>query len=86
MTVEFHRTFKKKLAGLPAPIRQRFYNRLALFLINPNDRQLYNHPLRGQYEGYHSISVGGDLRVIYKAVAEDTCIFVTIDTHSNLYR
>ena len=46
---------------------------------------LDNHPLHGEYLGYRSINVGGDLRVIYEELDRSTAQFILIDTHSNLY-
>ena len=45
---------------------------------------LNNHALSGEYEGYRSINITGDLRVLYRREGE-VVIFVTIDSHSNLY-
>ena len=41
--------------------------------------------LKGKYYGYRSMNITGNLRAIYKFRNEYDCIFVTIDTHSNLY-
>jgi len=45
---------------------------------------LNNHSLKGKYLGRRSINITGDLRVIYQK-NDDNVIFVTIDSHSNLY-
>ena len=37
------------------------------------------------FTGYRSINITGDLRAVYKFINEEECIFVIIDTHSNLY-
>jgi mRNA-degrading endonuclease YafQ of YafQ-DinJ toxin-antitoxin module len=41
--------------------------------------------LHGEYSGYRSINITGDLRVIYEPLGKNTVQFVIIDTHSNLY-
>ena len=86
MTVQFHSRFKKKLATFPVSIRRRFYDRLALLLADPYHPTLRNHSLQGRYYGYRSINITGDLRAIYKMIPDDVCLFVVIDTHSNLYK
>jgi len=86
MTVQFHRLFKKKFAAFPVSVRRRFYDRLALFLANPHHPTLRNHSLQGRYQGYRSINITGDFRAIYKMISDGVCLFVIIDTHSNLYK
>ncbi len=52
---------------------------------DPYHALLRNHALLGQFDGYRSISVSGDLRAIYTLVAKDTAYFVAFGTHSELY-
>ncbi len=47
--------------------------------------KLKNHPLKGKYTDYRSINITDNLRAIYKFLNENECIFVAVDTHSNLY-
>lgn len=85
MKIRFHKNFDKKYKKLKQEQKKRAKERLALFLENPFSPILENHPLKGKYKSYRSINITGDLRAIYKFVNEQECIFVTIDTHSNLY-
>ncbi|MFY9484577.1 MAG: type II toxin-antitoxin system mRNA interferase toxin, RelE/StbE family [Patescibacteria group bacterium] len=86
MTLRLHKNFEKRFNKLPQNIQTKTKQRLVLFLENPFHPQLNNHPLKGNYIGYRSINVTGDWRAIFKLVKEQEAIFVTIDTHSNLYR
>ncbi|MEK9174547.1 MAG: type II toxin-antitoxin system RelE/ParE family toxin [Patescibacteria group bacterium] len=86
MIIRFHRNFKKQSRKLKAGERFRLKERLELFLADIFNPILNNHPLKGKYTGYRSINIGGDLRAVYKQDEKDTAIFVTIDSHSNLYR
>ena len=86
MNVILHRSFEKNYRKLRESEKQRFKQRRNVFLKNPFDPILNNHALKGKYEGFRSINIGGDLRVVYKTLDEQTAIFVDIDTHSNLYR
>lgn len=86
MTVVLHKNFIKGYKKLNPAQKEKFKERRNLFFEDPFHPLLRNHQLQGRYRGYRSINIGGDLRVIYKVITEDTCIFVTIDTHSNLYR
>ncbi len=58
---------------------------MRLFVGNPFDSLLHNHPLNGKYEGCRSINVTGDYRIIYTLEDEDTALLLTIGTHSELY-
>ena len=85
MKVRFHRNFEKLFAKVPAKVQKRFGERLAVFLADPFDESLRNHPLTGEWAGFRSINVTGDYRAIYKAVDESTVLFEAIGTHSKLY-
>lgn len=80
----YHRSFKKDYKKLSAGMQSRFNERLKLFLNDPFHPLLNNHSLHGEWEGYRSISITGDLRAIFQIEGE-TAIFVAIDTHTNLY-
>jgi len=81
-----HHKFKKAYKKLRKNEQKRFKERRNIFLINPLDPILENHALSGKYEGYRSINVGGDLRVIFKLLTPEIALFATVDTHSNLYK
>ena len=85
MKILFHRNFEKQYRRLRQRQKARCKERLALFLKDPFDATLNNHPLRGTYKGYRSINISGDLRAIYKMTAPDVFVFVAVDTHSKLY-
>lgn len=85
MCLRFHKNFDKQYQKLSSKQKTKVKERLTLFLENPFDVQLNNHPLKGKYISYRSINIAGDLRAIFKAVSEEECIFVAVDTHSNLY-
>ena len=85
MRIILHRNFKKKYKKLREGEQKKFKARRDLFLHNPFDLLLNNHGLSGEYRGYRSIDITGDLRVHYEPVTEDIVMFVTIGTHSELY-
>jgi YafQ family addiction module toxin component len=85
MKVRFHKNFNKQYKRLKQEQKKKVQERLTLFLENPFDPILGNHPLKGKYKGYRSINITGDLRAIYKFIDEQECIFVAVDIHSNLY-
>ena len=85
MRAVFHKNFKKQFKKLRKNEQNKFNTQLAIFIENPFDLLLNNHPLQGKYEGFRSINIGGDLRAIYEMAEKDIAYFIAIDTHSKLY-
>jgi addiction module RelE/StbE family toxin len=85
MEIFLHKNFLKKYKNLKAGEKRRFHERRDIFLEDPFHPLLSNHALSGKYKGLRSINIGGDLRVVYDAIYDDSVLFVDIDTHSNLY-
>lgn len=56
-----------------------------IFLKNPYDPILNNHALHGKYMCYRSMSITGNIRIVYKLFDKDTVLFAEIGTHSKLY-
>jgi len=81
----FHRRFTKQYRKIPAKIKLRFEERIALFGHDPFDPSLHNHALGGIFKGYRSIDITGDVRALYKALDEETVEFAFIGTHHELY-
>jgi addiction module RelE/StbE family toxin len=86
MKVSFHKNFEKKYIKLRPVEKERFKERRDLFLSDSFNPILNNHALSGKYTGYRSINVGGDLRIIYKFLDNDSVLFAVIEKHSNLYK
>lgn len=84
MEIQFHKNFKKKFKKIPLKIQEQFYERLDLFLQNKFDKMLNNHSVDNTFQACRSINVSGDYRAIFKD-HEETTIFITIGTHSELY-
>lgn len=84
MEVQFHKNFKKKFKKTPIKIQERFYERLDLFFHNKFDKTLNNHSVDSAFPNCRSINISGDYRAIFKD-QEETAIFITIRTHSELY-
>ncbi|MCA9348232.1 type II toxin-antitoxin system RelE/ParE family toxin [Candidatus Saccharibacteria bacterium] len=77
--------FKKQYKKLPLQIQKQFDDRLRIFLADPTAPMLRVHPLRGDYKGYWSMNVSGDIRALYLIQGEDIIIFALIGSHSKLY-
>jgi addiction module RelE/StbE family toxin len=85
MKIVLHKGFKKQYNKLRESEKKKFKARRNLFLQNQFHSLLNNHALLGEYKGYRSINVSGDLRVVYELVGKDVVYFITIDSHRNLY-
>lgn len=85
MKVIFHKKFAKQLGKYPDKVHDTFQKRIEIFLNNPFDPSLSNHPLTGRWMGFRSINISGDLRAVYELVDRETAYFVAFGTHSQLY-
>jgi addiction module RelE/StbE family toxin len=84
MTIKYSKGFLKHVKKLSPELRQQLQDRLVLFDENPLHPTLRNHALKGKYKDYRSISVTGDVRVLYLQ-SGDEVIFDAVGTHSQLY-
>lgn len=86
MRIILHRNFEKQYKKLNQKEKEKFKEKRNIFLQNPFHPILNNHELHGKYKGFRSIKITADLRVIYELVKKDIALFLTIDSHSNLYQ
>jgi len=84
MEIRFARQFKKHYKKSPSAIRKSFDERLEIFLSDPDNAILKNHPLKGDLSGNFTINIAGDWRAVY-AVDGGVIVFVALGTHSQLY-
>lgn len=81
----FSTRFEKQVRKLDKKIIVSFKERVLLFEKNEFDPLLNNHKLKGEYDSCRSINITGDFRLIYEKVGENTYLFITIGSHSELY-
>ncbi|HEY6736241.1 MAG TPA: type II toxin-antitoxin system mRNA interferase toxin, RelE/StbE family [Candidatus Saccharimonadia bacterium] len=86
MRIRYHKNFQKQVANLPAAQRERLKSAMKMFVVNPYDPELYNHPLTGEWRGHRSIVFGGDWRAHYIVLEDDEVLFVAVGMHSQLYK
>jgi addiction module RelE/StbE family toxin len=87
MRVQFHPDFDRHFAGRLTPLqRNQVVDVIYLFSETPFHKNLRNHILYGEWKGYRSISVGGDLRLHYREYKPDIALFVAVGTHAQLYK
>lgn len=84
MKVYYEKQFIKAFKKLLPKNKERFYERLEIFIKNKYDSILDNHPVDRVYPGCRSIDITGDYRAIF---FDDGAVvtFVAIGTHAQLY-
>lgn len=86
MKIKFSKFFLKQIAKAPESVAVIFNERLRIFVSDKYSPILNNHELKGKFQGYHSINVGGDWRAIFEELANGDIYFEFIGTHSQLYK
>jgi mRNA interferase YafQ len=86
MNIDFTKSFNKQFEKLPQKLQERAKAAVTLFLEDMETSSLRNHPLKGEWLGYRSISAGGDLRLHFKLINQNSVLFVAVGSHSQLYR
>jgi addiction module RelE/StbE family toxin len=85
MNFDHSTLFKKTFSKLSKKEKLKFEERMAIFIIDVYDPILKNHKLHGEYDGYRSINITGDIRLIYREISKDNYLLHLIGTHSELY-
>lgn len=85
MKIEYSPIFKKSFARFSKKEKIKFYERMDIFSNDEFDYLLKNHKLHGEYDGFRSINITGDTRVIYRKISENNYLLQAIGTHSELY-
>lgn len=85
MTIQYLPKFKKQYKKLPKKIQDQFDEKVQLFAIDPTLPVLKVHPFKGNFAGYWSMNVNGDVRALYVMDGDTIVIFGLIGTHSQLY-
>lgn len=89
MKVVYDRAFIRKLKKVNVRIRKKVIEKALIFSKNPHDPQLHNHALKGDKEGYRSINIASDWRILYKEIRigkEVVAYFLIFGTHKDLYK
>lgn len=86
MNVDFTKAFDKQFQKLGSKRQARAREAVSLFLNDVAAPSLRVHSLKGEWAGHGSLSAGGDLRLHFRMIDEDTVLFVAVGTHSQLYK
>jgi len=77
--------FKNKVSKLPKSIKIKLSEKIQLFMDEPKKVILNNHTLHGKYNGYRSINITGNYRMIYEELPDNSVRLIDIGTHPELY-
>jgi addiction module RelE/StbE family toxin len=86
MKVRYQKSFTEQFTKLSKDQKLLVKEAIELFIEDPMHGSLRNHPLRGIWASYRSISADVDLRLHYRVVSEDVVLFVAVGTHDQLYK
>lgn len=87
MIIQFHRRFQKQLIKLNKNDKARVIKIIEIFKVDFNARCLKNHALKGRLKNKRAISVGPDMRIIFKEYKKYTLvIFLDLGKHNNIYK
>ena len=79
------RVFVRQYKKLSRVLREKVAQRLQLLDADEINPLLNNHKLHFPYEGYRSINITGDYRLIYKRIDMSTFYMRAIGTHHQLF-
>lgn len=65
--------------------KQAVKEMMELFEEDPSHPSLRNHPLDPPLDQYRSISIDGDLRILYRMVSRDEVLLLKVGTHEAVY-
>lgn len=87
MKLTRHRNFLKNYQKRILPSKKldtKFEARLKIFLADPQSDILKDHKLTGDKKDFRAFSVTGDIRCVYKIIA-DTIELYDVGTHNQVY-
>ncbi len=84
MKVRYSSRFKKQYKKLHFKIQNLVDQKLLLLAADEYHTSLRNHALLGKFQGYRSVDIQSDLRVVYQR-EEDVLYVRAIGSHSELY-
>lgn len=80
-----HRQFERQSKKISQEMQAKMWERLTLLAAEEFNPLLNNHKLHHPFEGYSSINITGDWRLVYKKLGPDTYYLRAIGTHHQLF-
>jgi len=86
MKIYRKKKFLKQYLKLSKEKQKKINNALLIFEQNPFEKILKNHQLNGKFSDLRSISITGDLRIIFKEENNYLVVMlIQVGSHSQLY-
>ena len=79
------RVFRKQFAKLSQSLKSRVRERVHMLVTDSTHPLLHDHKLNPPFDGYRSINITGDYRLVYKKLDAETYYLRAIGTHHELY-
>jgi addiction module RelE/StbE family toxin len=87
MNLRYSSQFSISLRKLSRQDKQAALLALELFIENPDEASLHNHPLSGAMAGKRAFAVADDLRVVFVEQGNyHRVTLLDIGTHASIYR
>jgi len=84
-TIYYSAAFEKKYRRLPDEIKRTAEKKESLFRRDTFAPTLRTHKLKGPLAGSWAFSIGYDLRIVFRFLADDSVIFLSIGSHDAVY-
>lgn len=86
MKLIFKKSFLKAYDELTASQRKKADLTIGVFMSNPMDPRLRNHPLKGNHLGKRAISAGFYLRIVFKVEGDYVrVLMLSVGPHNQAY-
>ena len=86
MNIDFSKGFNKQFEKLPQKRQEKAREAIKLYLQDTTTPSLRLHALKGEWTSHYSLSAGGDLRIHFRMVDQNSILFVAVGSHSQLYK
>lgn len=77
--------FRKQFAKLPQSLKMKVRERVHMLVADSSHPLLNDHKLNTPFDGYRSINITGDYRLVYKKLDSKTYYLRAVGTHHELY-
>lgn len=84
-SIEYSTTFVRQLKRLPQTVFQKAVQAEAIFRENPMHPSLRLHTLRGKLQGFWSLSISYQYRIVFEWMTTGDVMFISIGNH-DIYR
>ncbi|OGG54212.1 hypothetical protein A2851_00920 [Candidatus Kaiserbacteria bacterium RIFCSPHIGHO2_01_FULL_53_29] len=80
-----HREFERQAKKLSLGVQDKLWKRIELLITDERNPLLNDHKLHHPFDGYSSINITGDWRLVYKKLDAQTFYLRAVGTHHQLF-